>query len=103
MLFRYSALTFNGHRIHYDVDYCRNNEGYQNLVIHGPLNATMLAGFAEEISGTQLRRFSYQGISPALCGTSITLHATIQERIVTLCATQENGTVCMRAEAGLAS
>jgi 3-methylfumaryl-CoA hydratase len=101
MLFRYSALTFNGHRIHYDVDYCRNNEGYQNLVIHGPLNATMLAGFAEEICGTKLSTFSYQGLFPAILGDSITLHAAIQERIITLCATLENGTVCMKAEAGL--
>ena len=101
MLFRYSALTFNGHRIHYDVDYCRNEEGYQDLVIHGPLNATMLAGFAEEISGTPLRTFSYQGLSPALLGNVITLHASAQEKTVTLCATLENGTVCMRAEAGL--
>jgi 3-methylfumaryl-CoA hydratase len=38
-LFRYSALTFNGHRIHYDVDYCREVEGYGNLVVHGPLRA----------------------------------------------------------------
>ena len=45
-LFRYSALTFNGHRIHYDQDYCREVEGYANLVIHGPLVATLLAGFA---------------------------------------------------------
>jgi len=101
MLFRYSALTFNGHRIHYDVDYCRNEEGYQNLVIHGPLNATMLAGFAEEISGTPLRTFSYQGLSPALLGTTITLHANVQNKTVTLSATLQNGTVCMQAEAGL--
>ena len=44
LLFRYSALTFNGHRIHYDLDYCRRVEGYANLVIHGPLVATLLAG-----------------------------------------------------------
>jgi 3-methylfumaryl-CoA hydratase len=41
-LFRYSALTFNSHRIHYDVDFCRNEEGYDGLIIHGPLTATML-------------------------------------------------------------
>lgn len=101
MLFRYSALTFNGHRIHYDVDYCRNTEGYQNLVIHGPLNATMLAGFAEEVSGTTLSTFSYQGMSPALLGTSITLHASTEERTIVLWATIADGTVCMKAEAGL--
>jgi 3-methylfumaryl-CoA hydratase len=101
MLFRYSALTFNGHRIHYDADYCRNTEGYQNLVIHGPLNASMLAGFADEISGTQLGTFSYQGLSPAIQGTSITIHAALQEQTIALCATLDNGTVCMKAEAGL--
>src|SRR5439155_16577325 len=42
VLFRYSALTFNGHRIHYDLDYCRAVEGYPNLVIHGPVIATLL-------------------------------------------------------------
>ncbi|MDD2899080.1 MAG: MaoC family dehydratase N-terminal domain-containing protein, partial [Desulfuromonadaceae bacterium] len=73
MLFRYSALTFNGHRIHYDADYCRNTEGYENLVIHGPLNATMLAGFAAEVSGGTLGTFTYQGLTPAMLGTSITL------------------------------
>ena len=52
-LFRYSALTFNGHRIHYDADYCREVESYASQVIHGPLNATLLAGYAERIAGNQ--------------------------------------------------
>jgi len=47
ILFRYSALTFNGHRIHYDGDYCREIEGYPGLVFHGPLTATLLANLAE--------------------------------------------------------
>jgi len=46
LLFRYSALTFNTHRIHYDRDYCQDVEGYPGLVVHGPLQATMLAGEA---------------------------------------------------------
>lgn len=99
MLFRYSALTFNGHRIHYDVDYCRETEGYKNLVIHGPLNATMLAGYAGEVSGRRLREFSYRGLSPALLGNSITIHADVQDDCVTLYATLDDGTVCMKAEA----
>lgn len=99
MLFRYSALTFNGHRIHYDVDYCRKNEGYQNLVIHGPLNATMLAGYAEEISMKRLHEFSYRSLSPALLGDSITLHAIVQDDRITLVAMLSNDTVCMQAEA----
>lgn len=98
-LFRYSALTFNGHRIHYDVDYCREREGYQNLVIHGPLNATILAGYAEEISGCRLSSFSYRGLSPALLGNSITIHADILDGCLTLDAVLDDGATCMRAEA----
>ena len=99
MLFRYSALTFNGHRIHYDVDYCREVEGYHNLVIHGPLNATMLAQYAEAVSGRRLLNFSYRGLAPALLGSSITLHADCCENRVTLTALLDNGTHCMQAEA----
>ena len=46
LLFRYSALTFNGHRIHYDQTYARNEEGYPDLVVHGPLTATLLQQLA---------------------------------------------------------
>ncbi|MFA4969737.1 MAG: hypothetical protein WC540_08895 [Sulfuritalea sp.] len=100
-LFRYSALSFNGHRIHYDADYCRNVEGYPNLVIHGPLTATLLASHAEEVSGRRLRDFTYRGVSPALLGDSITLHANALEDRVVLYATRDEHTVCMQAEATL--
>ncbi|MCX7157498.1 MAG: MaoC family dehydratase N-terminal domain-containing protein [Rhodocyclales bacterium] len=99
-LFRYSALTFNGHRIHYDADYCREVEGYPNLVIHGPLNATLLASHAEEVSGRRLRDFRYRGMSPALLGDSITLHANVLGDRVVLYATHKDA-VCMEAEAML--
>ena len=65
-LFRYSALTFNGHRIHYDADFCRE-EGYGGLVVHGPLLATKLAGFAEEHLGG-LTRFSFRATAPLILG-----------------------------------
>lgn len=103
MLFRYSALTFNGHRIHYDVDYCRDVEGYRDLVVHGPLNATMLADYAEEASGRLLREFNYRGVSPALLGSAITLRAKpVDEHNLVLHATLEDGAVYMQAEAVLA-
>ena len=58
-LFRYSALTFNGHRIHYDVDYCRDVEGYPGLVVHGPLLATLLMDLAGRMKpNAQLLRLS---------------------------------------------
>ena len=48
LLFRYSALTFNGHRIHYDMPYVRDVEGYPGLIVHGPLTATLLMESARE-------------------------------------------------------
>ena len=79
LLFRYSALTFNGHRIHYDQDYCRQVEGYDNLVIHGPLNATFLAALAHDVGHEQgqkiLRRFSYRGLQAATLDTALHNHA----------------------------
>ncbi len=67
MLFRYSALTFNGHRIHYDVDYARDVEGYDGLVVHGPLLAQKLALLAEEKLG-KVTEFSYRATAPLIAG-----------------------------------
>lgn len=65
MLFRYSALTFNSHRIHYDVDFARNQEGYPNLVVHGPLTATLLLDlFYHQFPEKQITGFEYRGLSP---------------------------------------
>jgi len=63
-LFRYSALTFNGHRIHYDRKYATEVEGYPGLVVHGPMMATMLSLFAEQQSGRKLRKFIFRGKRP---------------------------------------
>jgi len=62
-IFRYSALTFNGHRIHYDVDYARDVEGYPGLVVHGPLLATLLMDLAAR-NGGRLATFEYRARSP---------------------------------------
>jgi len=65
LLFRYSALTFNGHRIHYDQAYARNEEGYPGLVVHGPLTATLLQQFAlNHGGGRRLTSFSFRGVNP---------------------------------------
>lgn len=73
-LFRYSALTFNGHRIHYDADYARDVEGYQGLVVHGPLLAHLMMQLAAARHGT-FRSFGYRGASPLIVGESATLCA----------------------------
>jgi 3-methylfumaryl-CoA hydratase len=65
LLFRYSALTFNGHRIHYDAPYATQEEGYPGLVVHGPLTATLLHGLAVRARpGERLTGFSFRGLSP---------------------------------------
>jgi 3-methylfumaryl-CoA hydratase len=64
LLFRYSALTFNGHRIHYDRDYARDVEGYPGLVVHGPLLAQLLMLVAA--SRGPLRQFSFRAHAPLI-------------------------------------
>ena len=73
-LFRYSALTFNGHRIHYDADYARDIEGYAGLVVHGPLLAHLMMQMATTLHGG-FRDFSYRGASPLILGETATLCA----------------------------
>ncbi len=65
LLFRYSALTFNGHRIHYDEAYARDVEGYDGLVVHAPLLAHLLMELAQRQLGG-LRQFSYRATAPLL-------------------------------------
>jgi 3-methylfumaryl-CoA hydratase len=98
-LFRYSALTFNGHRIHYDADYCRDVEGYASQVIHGPLNATLLAGYAERIAGKPLKHFDYRGVQPALLGAQLTLKAIHEGDDLLLWVSLPDGAISMQARA----
>lgn len=67
LLFRYSALTFNAHRIHYDAEYCREAEGLRAPVVHGPLLATLLMDAATKHCGA-LRWFDYRAVSPLFVG-----------------------------------
>ncbi|WP_196248236.1 FAS1-like dehydratase domain-containing protein [Pseudomonas chlororaphis] len=67
LLFRYSAVTFNGHRIHYDFPYVTETEGYPGLVVHGPLIATLsLRAFCRAHPDARLRRFAYRGLRPLI-------------------------------------
>ncbi len=65
LLFRYSALTFNGHRIHYDRRYATEVEGYPGLVVHGPLIATLLLDLLRRsLPGANVARFGFRAMSP---------------------------------------
>ncbi len=99
-LFRYSALTFNSHRIHYDLPYAREVEGYAGLVVHGPLTASLLLQFATQRFGA-IARFAFRGQSPAYCGEALTLVARRDGADIMLGALGPDGAMAMRAEASL--
>jgi len=64
LLFRYSALTFNGHRIHYDLDYARHEEHYPGLVVHGPLQTTLLLDLCRRHDSRPVRKLDYRALHP---------------------------------------
>ncbi|MFN4037876.1 MAG: MaoC family dehydratase N-terminal domain-containing protein [Erythrobacter sp.] len=74
LLFRYCALTFNTHRIHYDAPYASEVERYRGLVVHGPLTASLLLQLAaRELGENSLRTFQFRGLSPAIAGEPLHL------------------------------
>ena len=74
LLFRYSALTFNTHRIHYDAPYARDVERYRGLVVHGPLIASLLLQLAAGESGDNgLANFAFRALGPAIAGEPLHL------------------------------
>ena len=76
LLFRYSALTFNGHRIHYDRDYVTKVEGYSGVIFHGPMQAAFLVEFAAKLHrGAAPRKFSYRGLQPLFEGSEFSVNA----------------------------
>jgi len=101
-LFRYSALTFNGHRIHYDVDYARSVEGYDDLVIHGPLIATLLLDAATS-RGHDIETFAYRAKSPMLLPNAFTVNGRLGDDSGLLWAAATDGRLAMEAEVGLRS
>lgn len=74
MLFSFSALTYNSHRIHYDRRYAEETEGYPGLVVHGPLQALLLADLLDRsLAGMTVTRFSFQSRAPAFDGAALEL------------------------------
>lgn len=72
-LFRFSAATFNSHRIHYDLDYARTVEGYPQLVVHGPFTAAKLHGLASQLLGQPPSRFRFRASAPLFLGAPVRL------------------------------
>lgn len=102
LLYRYSALTFNGHRIHYDIDYCREVEGYPGLVFHGPLSATLLLDLASEATDAeQISSFEFRAISPLFADRPFTLNLKRNDKKLALWAANPDGYLAIKASACL--
>ena len=98
LLFRYSALTLNSHRIHYDRPYAMVEEGYEGLVVHGPLQATLLADLFSRHVSSPLEAFEFKGVAPAFDGRRLTLNGYERDGSVDLVA-QQSGDTTMTAKA----
>lgn len=99
MLFRYSALTFNGHRIHYDRAYAQSVEGYPDLVFHGPLTATFLAEFTNRKSAGRMATFTYRAMSPLFDAQPFDIFLDRGDGHSKAWACTPEGAVAMQAEA----
>ncbi|MGI9295663.1 MAG: FAS1-like dehydratase domain-containing protein [Pseudomonadales bacterium] len=100
LLFRYSALTFNGHRIHYDRDFAVNDEFYPALVVHGPLLATLLMDLAvAEFPAAQFQHFQFRAVRPTFDDHPFQLQGRQNEGSLELWTVDHNGYVGMTATA----
>ena len=105
MLFRYSALTFNGHRIHYDRKYVTEVEGYPGLIVHGPLIATLLVDLVRrQLAGGFIKRFEFKAVRPIFDLHPFRLNGqpSADGKSVKLWAEDHEGWLAMQATAGLA-
>ncbi|SIT49397.1 Acyl-CoA dehydrogenase [Paraburkholderia piptadeniae] len=105
LLFRYSALTFNGHRIHYDKPYVTGVEGYPGLVVHGPLIATLLLDLVRrQRPDGRIAEFAFKAMRPCFAGNSLHLcgKPSADGKTVELWSKDHEGWIGMTARATLA-
>lgn len=101
-LFRFSALTFNAHRIHYDREYAQAKEGYPGLVVHGPYIATLLMDhFMQHRPRSSVRAFSFKALRPIFDGETFTLRLTEDADGADLVAIDASGGIATQARIGL--
>ena len=102
LLFRFSALTFNAHRIHYDRVYAVEVEGYPGLVVHGPLTAVLLLQLVRQSTPRPVSAFNFRGVAPLFDLGPVRLMATLGPDTVDLQAQGPDGSVALLATATLA-
>jgi 3-methylfumaryl-CoA hydratase len=100
LLFRYSALTFNGHRIHYDRDYVTKVEGYPGLIFHGPMQAAFMVELGAKLNGGRPpKKFSYRGVQPLFDGSEFSVNANKTDAGMDLWTANSAGQPTMKATA----
>lgn len=99
LLFRYSAMTFNGHRIHYDMPYVTDVEGYPGLMVHGPMQATLLCQMSADQRGATPKSFEFRSLSPLFDNTDFTVNATDETDGMKLWTARPGGPIAMQATA----
>jgi len=100
LLFRYSALTFNGHRIHYDRDYVTKVEGYPGLIFHGPLQAALIVELAAKLhNGLPPNKFSYRSVQPLFEGSEFSVNAKDNGSVMELWTANAEGQPTMKGTA----
>jgi 3-methylfumaryl-CoA hydratase len=100
LLFRYSALTFNGHRIHYDRDYVTRVEGYPGLIFHGPLQASFIVEMAAKLHGGKPpKKISYRGLQPLFEGSEFSINANETDTGMEVWTANSAGQPIMKATA----
>jgi 3-methylfumaryl-CoA hydratase len=105
LLFRYSALTFNGHRIHYDRRFATETEGYPGLVVHGPLIATLLLDLLRRhMPEARVTKFEFRSVCPLFDTASFSLHGKPESdgKTISLWASDPDGDLAMLALARVA-
>ncbi len=100
MLFRYCAITFNAHRIHYDQPYATGAEGYPGIVVNGGLPGLFLIELFREMAGREPRFFDIRNVGPLYCGRSCHLSAMETETGWALTAEDDSGARAAEALAG---
>lgn len=98
LLFRYSAVTFNAHRIHYDLDYAQTVEKYPGLVVHGPLQAALLMRHAVDMCQRPPSYFDFRAVHPLFAGEPLDICTTEEDGVLSL-FTGQNGHQGMQATA----
>ena len=100
LLFKYSALTFNGHRIHYDRDFCKHNFGFPGLVVHGPLIATLLVELIRKnMPDTRVSEYSFRIKGPIFDFQTFKIEGCREGNIVSLWAVNDSGFETVSAQA----